>query len=127
MPDFDALMIAHAKEAKPKEACGIIAGRDGVRTKLYRARNAAKGNAGFIVHPDDLLRILREIKDEGGVIDTIYHSHPRTEAYPSDIDVKLAFWSSARYAIVSLADVPTVRTFRIIGGVVTEEVPCLSS
>jgi proteasome lid subunit RPN8/RPN11 len=35
-------IIAHARETAPEECCGIIAGKDGVATKLYRMTNAAE-------------------------------------------------------------------------------------
>jgi proteasome lid subunit RPN8/RPN11 len=53
----------------------------------------------------------------------IYHSHTHSEAYPSETDVKLAFYPEARYLLMSLADRanPVLRAFRIDEGGVTEE------
>ena len=52
----------------------------------------------------------------------IYHSHTLTPAYPSATDVRLAFYPEAHYVIVSLQepDLPRVRAFRIVDGVITE-------
>jgi proteasome lid subunit RPN8/RPN11 len=116
-------MIAHAIEDAPNECCGIIAGKDGRATKLFRAINAEASPYRYSVEPKDLLRIFRECEDNGWQFLAIYHSHTASEAYPSPTDVRLAFWPEAYYILVSLADRdnPVVRAFRIIDGAVTED------
>ena len=121
--DYVDEMIAHAKEDVPNECCGIIAGKDGAATKLYRAINAEASPYRYSVDPKDLLRIYRDLDSNGWDVFVIYHSHTHTEAYPSKTDVLLAAWEDALYVIVSLEDDdnPVVRAFRITDGNVTEE------
>jgi proteasome lid subunit RPN8/RPN11 len=116
-------MIAHAREDVPNECCGIIAGKDGAATKLYRAVNAEASPYRYSVDPKDLLRIYRDIDSNGWDVLVIYHSHTQTEAYPSPTDVRLAAWEEAYYVLVSLADDdnPVVRAFRILDGTISEE------
>ena len=116
-------MVAHAIEDAPNECCGIIAGKDGRATKLYRAKNAEASPYRYSVDPKDLLRIFRECEDNDWSFLAIYHSHTASEAYPSPTDVRLAFWPEAYYILISLADKdkPVVRAFRILEGEVTEE------
>lgn len=116
-------MIAHAKEEAPDECCGIIAGKDGRPTKLYRATNAEHSPYRYSVDPKDLLRIHREVDERDEEFLVIYHSHTHTEAYPSPTDVRLASWPDAYYVLVSLMDDarPAVRAFRILDSTVTEE------
>ncbi len=113
--DYVDEMIAHAKEDVPNECCGIIAGKDGEATKLYRAINAETSPYRYSVDPKDLLRIYRDLDSSGWDLLVIYHSHTHTEAYPSPTDQKLAAWPDALYVIVSLEDEekPVVRAFRI--------------
>jgi proteasome lid subunit RPN8/RPN11 len=61
--------------------------------------------------------------DEGLELWGIYHSHTHSEAYPSDTDIRLAFYPEARYLLLSLADrtEPILRSFFIVDGEVTEE------
>ncbi|OGO49581.1 MAG: hypothetical protein A2148_11300 [Chloroflexi bacterium RBG_16_68_14] len=115
-------VIAHAREDAPNECCGIIAGRDGRPTQLYRAVNAEASPYRYNVDPKDLLRIYRDLDNHGWDVLAIYHSHTHTEAYPSPTDVSLAAWPEAYYLIVSLADEakPVLRAFRIQDGRVTE-------
>lgn len=116
-------MVAHAIEEAPNECCGIIAGKDGRATKLFRAINAEASPYRYSVEPKDLLRIFRQCEDNDWSFLAIYHSHTASQAYPSPTDVRLAFWPEAYYVLVSLADKdkPVVRAFRILDGQVTEE------
>jgi proteasome lid subunit RPN8/RPN11 len=116
-------MAAHAVQDSPNECCGIIAGKDGRATKLFRAKNSEASPYRYNVDPKDLLQIFRECEDNDWTFHAIYHSHTASEAYPSPTDVRLAFWPEAAYVLISLSDParPVVRAFRIEDGAVTEE------
>jgi proteasome lid subunit RPN8/RPN11 len=115
-------VVAHAREAAPNECCGLIGGSNGRAATLYRARNEFESPVRYNVHPQDLLRITGEIDDRGEELTAIYHSHTRTEPYPSQTDINLASnWPDPVYLICSLAgDEPEVRGFRIRDGGVEE-------
>ena len=115
-------MIAHAVEDAPNECCGIIAGKDGVAVKFFRAKNSEASPYRYSVDSKDLLKIFRECEENDWSFLAIYHSHTASEAYPSPTDVRLAYWPEAYYILVSLADKdPVVRAFRIVDGAVSEE------
>jgi proteasome lid subunit RPN8/RPN11 len=116
-------MIAHAREDAPNECCGIIAGKDGRPTKLFRAKNAEASPYRYNVDPKDLFRIHRESDANDWEFLAIYHSHTASEAYPSPTDIRLAFWPETFYVLVSLMDPKkaVVRAFRIVDGQVSEE------
>jgi proteasome lid subunit RPN8/RPN11 len=114
-------IVAHAREDAPNECCGLIGGHDGRATSLHRARNEFASPLRYNVHPEDLLRITTEIERRGEELAGIYHSHTRSEAYPSQTDVNLAAnWPDPLYLICSLADPerPVVRAFAIRDGVI---------
>jgi proteasome lid subunit RPN8/RPN11 len=57
------------------------------------------------------------IEGAGRDLGAIYHSHTRSEPYPSQTDVNLAFHPHALYVIVGLASAePDVRAYRIVDG-----------
>ena len=67
--------------------------------------------------------LVDEIEDGREEIAAIYHSHTKSEAYPSQTDVNLAAnWPDPLYIICSLADPerPDVRAFAIRDGDVEE-------
>ena len=117
-------IVAHSRDDLPNECCGIVAGRDGEATELFRAENKFASPLAYEIHPRDLLRITEEIDERGEEVAAIYHSHTKSEAYPSQTDINLARnWPDPVYLICSLADreAPVVRGFRL-GGPGVEEV-----
>jgi [CysO sulfur-carrier protein]-S-L-cysteine hydrolase len=115
-------IVVHAQDEAPNECCGLIAGSDGQAIRVHRARNEFASPMRFNVHPQDLFRITTEIEGRGEELAAIYHSHPRSEAYPSQTDINLAAnWPDPVWMICSLAGTePVVRAFRIRDGGVEE-------
>ena len=116
-------LVEHSERESPNEACGILAGNDGKVEKVYQMTNTDKSPKTFIMDPKEQLKVMKEIRDLGMKMVGIYHSHIETEAYPSAHDVELAFYPEASYIIISIKDKdnPTVRSFRIIQGKISEE------
>ncbi len=121
-PELYADIVAHAREEAPNECCGIVASRDGVAVRVYRARNGLQTpRYGYVIDPPELLRIYQDIERRGLEVGIIYHSHPRSEPYPSQADINLATWPDALYLIVGLAaGEPEVRAYTIRDGEVAE-------
>jgi proteasome lid subunit RPN8/RPN11 len=125
---YDAI-VAHAKKDHPDEACGIVAGPEGSDRpeRLVEMVNAAGSPTFYEFDSSELLALYKEMwaRDEEPVI--IYHSHTATEAYPSRTDIGLASEPRAHYVLVSTRehgnnDGPVeFRSFRIVGGEVSEE------
>jgi proteasome lid subunit RPN8/RPN11 len=116
-------IIAHALEEAPNECCGMIAGRDGRATEVFRARNEMASPLAYNVHPQDLFRITRTIEERGEELAAIYHSHTKSPPEPSQTDINLAAnWPDPLYVICSIADrdAPQVRAWAIRDGAVTE-------
>jgi proteasome lid subunit RPN8/RPN11 len=120
-PDLHEQMIEHAREEAPNECCGMIASRDGEAVSVHRATNAAASPLRYEIDGAEQYRILMEIEDQGLDLGAIYHSHTRTEPYPSQTDISLAFYPDSLYVIVGLAGPePDVRAFAIRNGRVEE-------
>ena len=116
-PDLYEEVVAHARSEAPNECCGMIASRDGEAVRVYRAHNAAASPLRYEMDGAEQYRIQMQIEDSGLDLGAIYHSHTRTEPYPSQTDVNLAFYPDALYVIVGLAsDQPDVRAFTIRDG-----------
>jgi [CysO sulfur-carrier protein]-S-L-cysteine hydrolase len=117
-------IVAHAREEVPNECCGIVGGRDGDATTVYRARNEFASPTRFQIETrEDQPRIMHEIEESGEELVGIYHSHTKTPAMPSQTDINLAeWWPDQVWLICSLADPerPDVRGFSIRDGTVEE-------
>lgn len=107
----------------PNECCGLIASEGGVPVRVFPMTNADASPVTYRLDGKEQLRVFDELDERGWDLWAIYHSHTHSEAYPSETDVKLAFYPDARYLLLSLADrdEPVLRSFRIIDGEITEE------
>lgn len=110
-------LIAHAREDSPNECCGLIGGTEnGVARTVYRLRNVASNAlVTYEAAPEDLFTAQRTMRERGEHLLAIYHSHPRaSDPYPSETDVRLAYYPTAVYLIVGLGNKePCVKAFRI--------------
>ena len=116
-------IVAHAREDAPNECCGLVAGRGGAATRVFRARNEMASPLAYNVHSQDLLRITEKIDEAGEELAAIYHSHTKSPAEPSQTDINLAAnWPDPVYLICSIAeaDAPVVRGWHLRDGRVAE-------
>jgi len=117
-------MVAHCLTGLPLEACGLLVGdhERGVVVTCVPTRNVAASARLYTVDPTEHLRADRAAEAEGLAIIGVFHSHTHTDAYPSPTDVAQAPDPTWHYVLVSLRDVvPTVRSYRIVDGVIEEE------
>jgi [CysO sulfur-carrier protein]-S-L-cysteine hydrolase len=95
-------IVAHIIAGYPNEACGLLASKDGRVVKNYPTVNAAEHPDDFSeIDPQDLLRISYDIDEYDGEMYVYYHSHPRSEAYPSPRDKEWAKRNKLYYIIFS--------------------------
>jgi proteasome lid subunit RPN8/RPN11 len=119
--DFADRIVDQARSEHPNEACGLLAGSDGAATRIFEMTNAERSPVIYRIDPKEQLRVFNEIDEHGLQLVGIYHSHTRSPAYPSDTDVRQAYYPEAVYLIVSLADTdPVLRGYRISDGKVSE-------
>ena len=95
-------MLQHAQAKPHEECCGLLAGRDGAITRALCAVNVAqRPSVSYEIAPEELFRLMREIRAAGLGMLGIYHSHPDGENLPSPRDLERAFYPEAAYFIVS--------------------------
>ncbi|MDP9327696.1 MAG: M67 family metallopeptidase [Actinomycetota bacterium] len=127
MTEFDGVFFKEIVEQGlrefPNECCGVIAGREGAPVKVFPMKNADASPVTYRLDGREQLQVFDAMDDESLELWAIYHSHTHSDAYPSDTDIRLAFYPEARYMLLSLADreEPELRSFFILNGEVTEE------
>jgi len=119
-------MIEHSRREYPNEACGYLAGRNGMIVKAITMRNVDASPTSYTMDPLEQLKVQKALREQGLVHGGIYHSHVATEAYPSRRDVANALsvqeFCQVPYLLVTLKDErPRVRAFTILDGHVREE------
>ena len=109
-------MTEHARRELPAECCGVLSGSNGMITDCHPLRNVAdRPETRYFATPEELFAAMRRMRETNQELLGIYHSHPRTPAYPSVSDVEMAFYPEAVYFIISLAPQLDVRAYRIEG------------
>jgi proteasome lid subunit RPN8/RPN11 len=92
--------------AYPGECCGALVGRaDGAAKEVLRLSPAVNRRTDdphrYLIAPDDLRRLEREVREAGQEIVGYYHSHPDHPARPSAFDAEHA-WPWYSYLIVRI-------------------------
>lgn len=109
-------IIAHAKELTPYECCGLLAGKNGVVSRLYRIKNIVamegaqnlssfdsakaahlerlspeeRAEIAFVMDMQDFSSAKKDMRNNGLDLQVVYHSHPHDPARPSVTDIKIA-------------------------------------
>jgi proteasome lid subunit RPN8/RPN11 len=115
-------MLRLARSEPRMECCGLLAGTDGVITRIFPAQNALASATAYEVAPQELFSLFRQMREEGLEHLGIYHSHPVTENLPSPSDIEQAGYPYQAYFIISpLPAAPNpVRAFFIRDGEIEE-------
>jgi proteasome lid subunit RPN8/RPN11 len=116
-------IVAHARRDFPNECCGMVAMRDGRAVAIHEATNIAASPLRFEVEGREIIRAQDAFETDGAELGAIYHSHTRSEPYPSQTDVNFAAgWPGVEWLIVGIRrdGEPTVRSYRIDDGVIEE-------
>lgn len=110
-------IAAHAREEAPREACGLLAGKDGAISRVIRCANVhPTPTTRYVIDPREQLKAFRSIDAAGEELLGIYHSHPVSQPYPSPTDRAEAHYTDAVYVLVSVrTNKPEIRAFRIDG------------
>src|SRR5688572_4379682 len=117
MPPFTRLLIPdllleevieHARQARPNECCGLLAGdiENGVAvvTRRFTIANDLASPTGYLTNAADLFAAFRTMRRKGAEVLAIYHSHPTSEPVPSRRDVEQnTYGESVVHLIVGLA------------------------
>jgi proteasome lid subunit RPN8/RPN11 len=114
------LMLDHARQAYPRECCGMMLGveqADGERvvTSAFPSRNAYEGDQSdrFEIDPRDQVRANLKCRAEGIDIIGFFHSHPDCEAYFSATDLKNSWpWYSNVVMSIRHGEIAGAAAFR---------------
>ncbi|MBS7656233.1 M67 family metallopeptidase [Candidatus Bathyarchaeota archaeon] len=99
-------IVSHAVKEFPNEACGIMVGKkiedEKFIKKVYDVKNKLNSPFRYEMDPEEQLKIFQEAEKESLDVLGFYHSHPYSDAVPSEIDRSLAFYEGFSYVIYSI-------------------------
>jgi len=107
-------MLDHAKRESPLECCGILSGKEKIVQKAFELKNSEESPVQYSMSPRDQVKVFEEMEKGSMDMVAIYHSHPHTIPFPSETDVKLAFYPDVSSVIISLkGEDPVIKAFQI--------------
>ncbi len=115
-----AAMRAHVQTCLPLEACGLLAGSEGLVEEVILIPNAASSPSRFRMDPIEQLRAFDRIEAQHMQLLGIFHSHPAGPASPSATDVAEAAYEVVYVIWARLEEVWQVNGYWIRDGQVSE-------
>jgi proteasome lid subunit RPN8/RPN11 len=111
-------IVDHARRDAPDECCGLVGVSDGRATSAHAVENTVRSPLRFEMDGMELFRTIEAIEDRGDELGAVYHSHTRSEPYPSQTDINFSVnWPGIEWIIVGLTgDEPDIRSFLIEDG-----------
>ncbi|MBT6121287.1 M67 family metallopeptidase [bacterium] len=107
-------MIVHSEELNPVESCGYLAGKDNELLKFYPMTNIDNSPEHFSFDPKEQFKVMKEARNDGLRLMSVYHSHPESPARLSEEDLRLLNDPSMVYIIVSLLEKkPDVKGYKV--------------
>ena len=109
-------IVRHAKDEAPRECCGLLMGQGEIITHHQPMKNVLESNVRYAMDARELFQFFKNLRTANQKHLGIYHSHPASDAYPSETDVCESFYPDCAYFIVSLKSPcsPLVRAFRLL-------------
>ena len=90
--DQKEILSNHAKQENPNESCAILFGKETQEAtfveKIFLTQNIEHSPVNFTISAEQRLEADKIEKESDLKIIGIFHSHPNSEAYPSDTDKK---------------------------------------
>jgi proteasome lid subunit RPN8/RPN11 len=113
-------MRRHLSRNLPREACGLLAGRDCRVEMTLPVPNAEHSPTRFRMDPLRQWRAFERIDQAGLELLAIYHSHPQGPDHPSPSDIAECLYPVVQVICFRVQGRWQARGFRIEHGIVTE-------
>jgi len=82
------ILTEHAENEKPNESCAILFGKDNQISEVFLTKNIDESSVNFTISNEQLIQGYKIAEEKKVQVIGIFHSHPNSEAYPSDTDKK---------------------------------------
>ena len=80
------ILTEHAENEKPNESCAILFGKNGSVSEVFLTKNMEESPVNFTISNEQLIEGYQTAEKKGLDVIGIFHSHPNSEAFPSNTD-----------------------------------------
>ena len=99
------ILSEHADNEKPNESCailfGIIDGQKTIVKEIFLTKNIDESPINFTISNEQLIKCYKTAEEKKMEVVGIFHSHPNSEAYPSNTDKKFMYSNPVVWVIYS--------------------------
>lgn len=96
-------LLAHAQKNPETEVCGLIGNNEQDKKDYYPIDNISKNpSCRFLMDAPQQISAMKKMRERKQRLFAIAHSHPTSNAVPSDLDIEESSYKSAFYIIISL-------------------------
>jgi len=82
------LLSQYSENQKPNEACAILFGKNNKVLDIFLTENIEESSVNFTISNEQLIEGYKIAEDKKMDIIGIFHSHPNSDAFPSNTDKK---------------------------------------
>ncbi|MFB5627466.1 MAG: Mov34/MPN/PAD-1 family protein, partial [Nitrosarchaeum sp.] len=86
------ILVNHADNEKPNESCAILLGTTNEQKttikEIILTKNIDESPVNFTISNEQLIQVYKTAEEKKMEVVGIFHSHPNSEAYPSNTDKK---------------------------------------
>ena len=85
---YKKILSEYSENQKPNESCAILFGKDDQVLDLFLTENIEKSPVNFTISNKQLIEAYKIAEEKKMEVVGIFHSHPGSDAYPSNTDKK---------------------------------------
>jgi len=91
----------NAEKEKPNESCAILFGNGNLVSEVFLTKNIEESPINFTISNEQLIQGYNRAEEKKMEVIGIFHSHPDSEAYPSNTDKKFMHSNPVVWVIYS--------------------------
>ena len=95
------LLSQYSENQKPNEACAILFGKNNEVLDIFLTENIEESSVNFTISNEQLIEGYKIAEDKKMDIIGIFHSHPNSDAFPSNTDKKFMQSNPVTWVIYS--------------------------
>jgi proteasome lid subunit RPN8/RPN11 len=95
------ILTEHAENEEPNESCAILFGKDNLVSEVFLTKNIEESPVNFTISNEQLIEGYKIAEEKRIEVIGVFHSHPNSDAYPSNTDKKFMQSNPVAWVIYS--------------------------